>query len=76
MSANTMGAVVIAVAVVALFAIFGGGAMHGTGYGGGMTGGAGMGNAGMGGFGWTWIPGVLVIGVAAAMALGGFTRKP
>ena len=74
MNPNTVGALVIVLAVVALFVIFGGGAMHGAGYGGGMM--TGTGNAWTGGFGWMGIPAVLVLGVVAAMALGGFTRKP
>ena len=76
MSANTNGALVVAlVVVVGLFVLFGGGAMTGGRMGGGMMGGGMTGNAWMGGFGWMWIPAVLTVGLAALRAWGIFGKK-
>ena len=76
MSRNTNGALVVALAVViALFVLFGGGAMTGGRMGGGMMGGGMMGTAWMGGLGWMWIPAVLTVGLGALLAWGIFAEK-
>lgn len=61
MNASTGALVVVLVAVVGLFVLFGGGAMTGGRMGGGM-----MGNAWMSGFAWIWIPAALIVGVLLA----------
>lgn len=78
MSTNTNGALVVAlvVVVVALFVLFGGGAMTGGRMGGGMMGGGMTGTGWMGGLGWMWIPAVLTIGLGALLAWGIFGKKP
>ncbi len=79
MNANTRTAVVIALVVVALFVLFGGGAMSGWRTGGGMMGSAGIGGFGsnwMGGAGWMWIPAVLTVGLGVLLVWGTFGKKP
>ena len=72
MSKSTNGALVVAlVVVVALFVLFGGGAMTGGRMGGGM-----MGTAWMGGLGWMWIPAVLIVGLGALLVWGIVGKKP
>ena len=71
MSANTNRTLVVALVVVGLFVLFGGGAMTGGGMGGGM-----MGNAWMGGFGWMWIPAVLIVGLGVLLVWGILGKKP
>ena len=70
MSANTTGALVVALVVVGLFVLFGGGAMTGGRMGGGM-----MGTGWMGGLGWMWIPAVLLVGLGALLARDFFGTK-
>ena len=71
MTANTNGALVVAlVVVVGLSVLFGGGAMTGGRMGRGM-----MGTAWMGGLGWMWIPGVLTVGLCAVLVWGVFGKK-
>ena len=77
MSGNTNGALIVAlVVVVALFVLFGGGAMTGGRMGGGMMGGSMSGTAWMGGLGWMWIPALLTVGLGALLVWGIFGNKP
>ena len=71
MNANTSGALVIALVVVGLFVLVGGGAMTG-----GTTGGGMMGTAWMGGVGWMWIPALLTVGLVALLVRGMSGKKP
>ena len=71
MSANTNRTLVVALVVVGLFVLVGGGAMSGGRMGGGM-----MGNAWMGGFGWMWIPAVLIVGLGVLLVWGILGKKP
>ena len=72
MSANTNRTLVVALVVVGLFVLFGGGAMTGGRMGGGM-----MGTAWGGGLGWMWIPAVLTVGLGALLAAWSiFGKKP
>ena len=71
MSANTNRTLVVALVVVGLFVLFGGGAMTG-----GRMGGDMMGNAWMGGFGWMWIPAVLIVGLGVLLVWGILGKKP
>ncbi|MEO8681126.1 MAG: hypothetical protein ABI665_18900 [Vicinamibacterales bacterium] len=75
MKANTAGAVVIGLAIIALFLLFGGGAMTGGRIGGGMMGGNMTGGAWMGGGGWMWIPALLIVCLVVMVVLGLFGKK-
>ena len=71
MNTNTRAAVVIALGVVVLLVLFGGGAMSG-----GRTAGGMMGGAWMGGVGWMGIPAVLIVGLAALLVWAMVGKKP
>ena len=62
--------VIVFVAVVVLFVIFGGGAMTVSMMGGGM-----MGRGWMGGFNWMWIPTLLTLGVGVLLGWAIFAKR-
>lgn len=61
-STNKTGLVIAFVVVVALFLLFGGGAMTGATLNGGM-----MGSGSMGGISWMWIPTLLALGIGVLL---------
>lgn len=69
-AANKTALVIAFVVVVALFLLFGGGAMTGTTLGGGM-----MGSGMMGGISWMWIPTLLTFGIGILLGWAIFGKK-
>jgi hypothetical protein len=67
---NKTGLVIAFVVVVALFLLFGGGAMTGATQSGSM-----MGNGNMGGISWMWIPTLLALGLGGLLGWAIFVKK-
>ncbi len=70
MNATNKTALVIALVVVVLFLLFGGGAMTGATMSGGM-----MGSGMMGGISWMWIPTLLTLGIGILLGWAIFGKK-
>jgi hypothetical protein len=67
---NKTGFIIALVVVVALFLLFGGGAMTGATLSGGM-----MGGGSMGGISWMWIPTLLALGLGVLLGWAIFVKK-
>jgi hypothetical protein len=67
---NKTGLVIAFVVVVALFLLFGGGAMTGATLSGGM-----MGSGSMGGISWMWIPTLITVGLGILLGWAIFRKK-
>ncbi len=75
---NRTGLIIAFVVVIALFLIFGGGAMSGSFFGGNMMGSGGMmddGSMSRGGYGWMWLPTLITLAVGIMLGWLIFAKK-